>query len=156
NHLPLPGGPGSGLTRARRGGEDGSKEGLAELRGTLQIGEAARIAERLRGPVGSDVRQQDGGLGGQGAPLVPDVDHLLLSSPAKSRAVQNIGGIGNVTYLRAGAPSGEVVAFDTGPGNALIDAAARLLTAGEQACDLDGRLAASAPVDGALLSELLA
>jgi anhydro-N-acetylmuramic acid kinase len=125
-------------------------------RGTLQLGEAARIAERLRRPVVCDFRQQDLALGGQGAPLVPFVDHLLLSDPAESRAVQNLGGIGNVTYLRAGGALKEVIAFDTGPGNALMDAAAVLVTGGRETCDRDGRVAASAPVDAAFLQELLA
>jgi anhydro-N-acetylmuramic acid kinase len=124
-------------------------------RGTLQIGEAARIAERLRVPVVCDFRQQDFALGGQGAPLVPYLDYLLFSEATENRAVQNLGGIGNVTYLRAGGSAAEVIAFDTGPSNALIDAAARLVTDGRLSCDLDGRLAASAPVDAAFLAELL-
>jgi anhydro-N-acetylmuramic acid kinase len=126
------------------------------VRGTLQLGEAAIIAERLGVPVVSDFRQQDLALGGQGAPLVPYVDHLLFADAGESRAVQNIGGIGNVTYLRAGASRDELLAFDTGPGNALIDAAAARCSDGTLTCDRDGRLAASAPVDAALLGHLLA
>lgn len=126
-----------------------------QARGTLQIGEAARIAERLRVPVVSDFRQQDFAAGGQGAPLVPFLDYLLFSHPAESRAVQNLGGIGNVTYLPAGGGPGEVIAFDTGPANALIDAAVELVTGGRESMDRDGRLAASAPVDASLLAELL-
>lgn len=128
-----------------------------ERRGaSLQIGEAARITARLGVPVVSDFRQQDLALGGQGAPLVPYVDYLLLTHAVERRAVQNLGGIGNVTYLPAGAPPEAVLAFDTGPGNALIDAAAALVSGGALACDLDGRLAAGAPVDAAWLKELLA
>jgi anhydro-N-acetylmuramic acid kinase len=123
---------------------------------TLQVGEAARIAERLRVPVVSDFRQQDIAAGGQGAPLVPYLDFLLYSDPLESRAVQNIGGIGNVTYLRAGGRLGDVMGFDTGPGNAMIDAAAELVTGGALACDRDGHIAAGAEVDTALLRELLA
>jgi len=134
----------------------GAHPGVSGTRGALQIAEAAVIAERLRVPVVSDFRQQDFALGGQGAPLVPYVDYLLLSDPEESRAVQNLGGIGNVTYLRAGGTQEEIIAFDTGPGNALMDAAAVLLTSGAQVCDWDGRLAASAPVDAALLERLLA
>lgn len=126
------------------------------LHGTLQLGEAARIAERLRVPVVGDFRQQDIALGGQGAPLVPYLDLLLFSHPHKNRAAQNIGGIGNVTYLRTGGGLEDVVAFDTGPGNAWIDAAAVLASEGALQCDLDGRLAASAPVDEELLARLLA
>jgi anhydro-N-acetylmuramic acid kinase len=123
--------------------------------GTLQLGEAARIATRLGVPVVSDFRQQDMALGGQGAPLVPYLDHLLLSDPHRNRAVQNLGGIGNVTYLRAGGTLDDVIAFDTGPANALIDAAAVLVSGGALRCDEDGRLAASAPVDAGLLERLL-
>jgi anhydro-N-acetylmuramic acid kinase len=130
--------------------------GGAAARGTLQIGEAARISERLRVPVVCDFRQQDIALGGQGAPLVPYVDYLLFSSVQENRAVQNLGGIANVTYLRAGGAAEEVIAFDTGPGNALIDAAAHRVTDGKLLCDLDGRLASVAPVDSALLDELMA
>ncbi len=122
---------------------------------TLQIGEGARIAVRLGIPVVCDFRQQDMALGGQGAPLVPYLDHLLLSHPVENRAVQNLGGIGNVTYLPAGAGADAVIAFDTGPGNALIDAATALVTGGQQDFDRDGLLAASAPPDPALLAELL-
>ncbi len=125
-------------------------------RSTLQVGEAARIAERLGAPVISDFRQQDMAAGGQGAPLIPHFDFLLLSDPRKNRAVQNIGGIGNVTYLRAGGTEEEVIAFDTGPGNVWIDAAAAMATNGAHPCDLNGRLAAAAPVDRDLLKLLLA
>ena len=104
----------------------------------------------------SDFRQQDVALGGQGAPLVPYVDFLLFSDPRENRAVQNLGGIGNVSYLRAGGTAADVVAFDTGPGNALIDAAAALVSDGALECDVDGRLARSGAVDSRLLGELLA
>jgi anhydro-N-acetylmuramic acid kinase len=122
---------------------------------TFQIGEAARIAERLCVPVVSDLRQQDLALGGQGAPLVPYVDHLLFSDPEEHRAVQNLGGIGNVTYLRAGGDRSEVVAFDTGPANALIDRAAVLVTQGSRRCDTEGKLAAAGTVDTVLLAQLM-
>ncbi len=122
---------------------------------TLQIGEAARIAARLALPVVSDFRQQDMALGGHGAPLVPLADFLLLTHPTESRAVQNLGGIGNVTYL---APSGtldQVRAFDTGPANCLIDRAAELASGGSLRCDLDGRLAAAGKVDHTVLAALM-
>lgn len=122
---------------------------------TLQLGEAARIAARLRVPVVSDFRQQDIALGGQGAPLVPYVDHLLFSSSDENRAVQNLGGIGNVTYLAAGAGPEAIIAFDTGPANTWIDIGASLVTDGAQSYDVDGRLAASAPVDLAVLQLLM-
>lgn len=130
--------------------------GGVSVRSTLQLGEAARIAERLRVPVVSDLRQQDIAAGGQGAPLVPYLDHLLFAHPTESRAIQNLGGIGNVSYIPAGGSADQVVAFDTGPANALIDEAVLLLTGGAQACDLDGKLAAAAPVDAGLLARLMA
>jgi len=123
---------------------------------TLQIGEASRIAERLQMPVVSDFRQQDLALGGQGAPLVPYLDFLLFADPQENRAVQNLGGIGNVTYLQAGGSLDQVVAFDTGPANALMDRAAELLSGGALTCDQDGVLASGVPVDDALLRSLLA
>lgn len=125
------------------------------LPATLQLGEAARIAERLGVPVVCDFRQQDLALGGQGAPLVPYLDYLLFADVAENRAVQNLGGIGNVTYLRAGGSLEQVMAFDTGPANALLDRAAELLTDGAQSYDRDGALAAGAPVDEALLGRLM-
>lgn len=129
--------------------------GAAGVRGTLQIGETARIAERFGVPVVGDFRQQDVALGGQGAPLVPYFDYLLLSHPTENRAVQNLGGIGNVTFLKAGGRADEVIAFDTGPANALIDAAVELVTNGAQQYDGDGRMADTASVDPVLLAELL-
>lgn len=129
--------------------------GYKGIRGTLQIGEAARIAERLGVPVVSDLRQQDFALGGQGAPLVPYFDFLLLADPNENRAVQNLGGIGNVTFLRAGGTPADVTAFDTGPANALIDRAATLLSGGALSYDVDGKLAAVAPSDPVLLASLM-
>jgi anhydro-N-acetylmuramic acid kinase len=130
--------------------------GALAVPGTLQLGEGARIAERLRVPVVCDFRQQDLASGGQGAPLTPFADHLLYTHPHESRAIQNLGGIGNVTFLPAGASREEVIAFDTGPGNAIMDAAAALATSGAQQYDRDGVLAASATPDPALVSGLLA
>jgi anhydro-N-acetylmuramic acid kinase len=95
---------------------------------TLQIGEAAVIAARLGAPVMADFRVADMAVGGQGAPLAPYLDWAIFSDPALNRCVQNIGGIGNVTWLPAGGAVGDVIAFDTGPGNMLIEALVDLLT----------------------------
>jgi anhydro-N-acetylmuramic acid kinase len=91
-------------------------------RATWQMGEAAVIAERLRVPVVSDFRPADLAAGGQGAPLVPMLDYALFRSAKVSRVLQNLGGIGNLTAIPAGASVDAVMAFDTGPGNMVIDA----------------------------------
>ena len=122
---------------------------------TLQLGDAATIAERTGRPVVSDFRTRDVAAGGQGAPLVPWVDQLLFAVPDRARALQNLGGIGNVTRVPPRGSGEAVWAFDTGPANALIDAAVELATGGRHRYDRDGRLAARGRVDGALLAELL-
>jgi anhydro-N-acetylmuramic acid kinase len=122
---------------------------------TLQLGDVATIAERTGCPVVSDFRSRDMAAGGHGAPLVPWVDQALFSIPQHARALQNLGGIGNVSWVPARESDEGVFAFDTGPANALIDAAVHLATGGRMAYDEDGRLAARGEVDQALLSELL-
>ncbi|MBQ7491309.1 MAG: anhydro-N-acetylmuramic acid kinase [Clostridia bacterium] len=122
---------------------------------TLQLGSPAVIAQRTGILVVSDFRARDMAAGGQGAPLVPFVDALLLTHPEKSRAVQNLGGIGNVTYLPAGRPE-EAFGFDTGPANMLLDRAAEVLTGGRLRCDLDGKLALSGRVRWALVEKWMA
>jgi anhydro-N-acetylmuramic acid kinase len=127
---------------------------------TLQIGEPAVIAERTGLPVVADFRVADVAAGGHGAPLVPYFDLVVFRHPTRTRAVQNIGGIGNVTYLPAGVdptaagPRG-VLAFDTGPGNMVIDEAVRVLTGGARTFDRDGAMAAAGRVDEAWLAALL-
>jgi anhydro-N-acetylmuramic acid kinase len=91
------------------------------VRSTWQMGEAAVLAERLRCPVVSDMRPADLAAGGQGAPLVPMLDYCLFRSARVSRVLQNLGGIGNLTALPAGCSEEQVLAFDTGPGNMVID-----------------------------------
>lgn len=92
-----------------------------DVRCTWQIGEASVIAERLRLPVVSDFRPADLAAGGQGAPLVPMLDYAMFRAQKANRVLQNLGGIGNMTAIPAGASVDQVMAFDTGPGNMVID-----------------------------------
>jgi anhydro-N-acetylmuramic acid kinase len=124
-------------------------------RNTLQIGEAAVIAERTGIPVVSNFRARDIAAGGQGAPLVPYVDYLLFRHPRRARIALNIGGIANITVIPPRAKPEEVVAFDTGPGNMVIDALAKEATGGRQNCDRGGRIAARGTVDRKLLADLM-
>ncbi|MCS7224754.1 MAG: anhydro-N-acetylmuramic acid kinase [Armatimonadetes bacterium] len=129
------------------------KTPLQNTGATLQIGDPAVIAVRTGIPVVSHFRQKDMALGGDGAPLVPLLDHLLFHHPEKSRIVLNIGGIANVTVLPAN--SDEVYAFDTGPGNSLIDIAISELTRGRLTHDRNGRWAFRGRVCEPFLRDLL-
>lgn len=122
---------------------------------TLQLGDAAVIAARTGICVVSDFRQADVALGGQGAPLVPWTDYILLRHPRCARAIQNIGGIANVTYLPAGGRPEDVLAFDTGPGNMIVDELVRRATRGRQRFDRCGRRAARGQIDERLLQQWL-
>jgi anhydro-N-acetylmuramic acid kinase len=128
---------------------------LPDERATLQIGEPCVIAERTGVTTVAEFRYRDMAAGGQGAPLVPYVDYLLLRRPTKNRIIHNIGGIANLTLLRAGATLDDVLAFDSGPGNMIIDECVRVLTHGTQEFDEGGRLAAQGKVDEAWLTTLM-
>jgi anhydro-N-acetylmuramic acid kinase len=122
---------------------------------TLQLGCAATIAERTGIQVVSDFRTRDVAAAGEGAPLVPWVDRLLFSHPTRRRVLQNIGGMANLTWLPARGSTDTALAFDTGPGNALMDAAIELATDGQRAYDAGGEYADAGELDEALLAELL-
>ncbi len=123
---------------------------------TLQIGEPSVIAARTGVTTVGDFRVADMAAGGQGAPLAPYFDWAVLTHPTRGRCVQNIGGIGNVTWLPPRGETADVRAFDTGPGNILIDGLVSLLSGGRETFDRDGALAAAGTPDDALLLDLLA
>jgi len=120
-------------------------------RSTFAIGQSAVIAERTGIMTVGDLRVRDVAAGGHGAPLIAYADWVLLRDEKLGRCVQNIGGIGNVTYLPPGARPEDVIAFDTGPGNMVIDALAEVATGGRLNYDRDGALAAK----GRVLPDLL-
>jgi anhydro-N-acetylmuramic acid kinase len=123
---------------------------------TLQIGQPDVIAARVGVPVVADFRTRDMAYGGQGAPLVPLVDWLLLRSDTEARAALNLGGMANLTVLPAGCAPDALRAFDTGPANALIDLAVQEGTGGVQPYDRDGARADAGAVHPPLLEWLLA
>lgn len=120
---------------------------------TWQTGEGAVIAARVGAPVVSDFRPADMAVGGKGAPLVALLDFFLYRDPRVGRVVQNIGGIANLTAIPAGASAQQVTAFDSGPGNMVIDAATERLF--HKPYDRDGRIAASGAVLPRVLAEFL-
>lgn len=125
------------------------------VRCTLQIGEAAVIAQRTGITTVSDFRPRDMAAGGQGAPLVPFADYVLFRNKKKNRAIQNIGGIANVTFLPAGCLREDIIAFDTGPGNMIIDGIVSLATEDKEKFDLDGKMAGKGEVDKEMLNNML-
>lgn len=127
-----------------------------KIASTMQIGEAAVIAERIGVPVVSDFRPRDIAAGGNGAPLVPYVDYILFRHTRRGRVALNIGGIANITAIPPKAKPKQVIAFDTGPGNMVIDALVAQATGGRRTYDRDGRMAARGRLNQALLDELLA
>lgn len=124
-----------------------------QVSSTLQIGESSVIAEETKATVVSDFRTRDMAVGGQGAPIVPYSEFVLYRDTDRTRLLQNIGGIGNVTVIPKGAQMTDVIAFDTGPGNMIIDELCRYFY--QQAYDNDGVHAGKGKVHPGLLRELM-
>jgi len=127
-----------------------------QVASTLQIGEAAVVAERTRMWVVSNFRERDIAAGGKGAPLVPAVDYLLFRHRRVGRVALNIGGIANITVLPPGVKREDVIAFDTGPGSMVMDALVSHLTKGRERFDRGGRMARRGKVHAKLLDSMLA
>ena len=125
------------------------------VRGTLQLGEASVLCEGLGCPVVSDFRVRDMAAGGQAAPLVPYAEYLLYRRQDQTVGLQNIGGIGNLTVLPKGGTPEDTFAFDTGPGNMVMDQVVSRITGGKLRYDDGGRLAAQGQCHAALLQWLL-
>lgn len=122
---------------------------------TLQIGDISVIAKRTGKPVVGDYRTADMAVGGQGAPLVPYADFILFRDGTKGRILQNIGGIGNCAAIPAGGLPEQIVAFDTGPGNMLIDQAVHTLSGGARSYDAGGEWARRGRPDEAVVAEMM-
>ncbi|MCC6540078.1 MAG: anhydro-N-acetylmuramic acid kinase [Bryobacterales bacterium] len=125
------------------------------VKSTLQIGDGSVLAELTGVPVVSDLRTRDMAAGGQGAPLVPYFDYAYFRHPKRSRVAVNIGGIANLTYIAPGARPEDVVAFDTGPGNMVMDQLVTAHTQGQATFDAGGRIASRGKGDLALVEKLL-
>jgi anhydro-N-acetylmuramic acid kinase len=129
------------------------RSGASKQRGsTLQIGEPCVIAERTGITTVADFRPRDMAAGGQGAPLVPYADWFVFRDRKADRVLLNIGGIANITWLPAGGALNEIIAFDTGPGNMILDRLVWRLTAGGKSFDAGGRLAKVGKTDERLLA----
>ncbi|MHC4708603.1 MAG: anhydro-N-acetylmuramic acid kinase [Planctomycetota bacterium] len=122
---------------------------------TMQIGEASVIAQRTGVTTVSDFRPSDIAVGGEGAPLVPYADFFLFGRDRVCRAIQNIGGIANVTYLPGNGKIEDVVAFDTGPGNMVIDEIVRRMSESREGFDRNGEVAGNNQVHQDLFGELM-
>ncbi|MEK5060840.1 anhydro-N-acetylmuramic acid kinase [Paenibacillus sp. FSL H7-0326] len=129
--------------------------GRSLARSTLQLGDLSVIAARTGRPVVGDFRPADMAAGGQGAPLVPYGDLILFGDPQRGRILQNIGGIGNCTILPAACTADQVTAYDTGPGNMIIDQVVLELSGGKLAYDENGKWAAEGTPDQAWVSEMM-
>jgi anhydro-N-acetylmuramic acid kinase len=127
-----------------------------EVRSTLQIGEPSVIAQETGVTTVADFRTRDIAAGGEGAPLVPYADFILFGREGASRVIQNIGGISNVTFLPENGGIDEIIAFDNGPGNMIIDRFAEIMTDGKLKYDKDGELASKGKLNQDLLERLCA
>lgn len=125
------------------------------IRATLQIGEASTLVERIGAITVSDFRVRDMAAGGLAAPLVPYTEYILYSDPERNMGLQNIGGIGNITVIPKKAKLEELTAFDTGPGNMVMDNVIYRLTKGEMSYDVGGKMAAKGTPNEILLAELM-
>jgi anhydro-N-acetylmuramic acid kinase len=132
-----------------------SNEDGYDIRYTVQIGEGAVISARTGIPCVSDFRVADMAAGGQGAPLVPFTEYLLYSDEGKNVLLQNIGGIGNITIIPAGKNIWEISAFDTGPGNMIIDGLVQKTSKGRLLYDPGGEIAKKGTVNDSLLKRLI-
>ena len=130
--------------------------GVGAVRSTLQIGEPAVIAERTGITTIANFRPRDIAAGGQGAPLTPAAHALLLKHARRARLIVNLGGISNVTYVPRGGRWDDVLAFDTGPANMVLDSLVNRTTNGRLGMDRDGKWALKGRVDDRLLAKLLA
>ncbi|MHC4241515.1 MAG: anhydro-N-acetylmuramic acid kinase [Planctomycetota bacterium] len=133
----------------------GKRYSKKTIRSTLQIGEPSVITQRTGITTVADFRPRDMAAGGEGAPLVPYADYILFGRNKSSRAVQNIGGIANVTFLPRGCKQDDIVAFDTGPGNMVIDGITRIISGNRLRFDSGGKIAARGTVNERLLDEML-
>jgi len=143
-------------SEARGNNFKGETWDLPHIRSTLQIGEPSVIAQETGVTTVADFRPRDMAAGGQGAPLVPYVDFILFRDKERGRALQNIGGIANVTILPKNCGINGVIAFDTGPGNMIIDRVTEFVTNNTQHFDEGGKLAERGRIHDSLLAALLA
>ena len=141
--------------RQRNAVASATLRGPERVASTLQIGEPAVIAERTGITTVADFRPADMAAGGQGAPLVPFVDYLLYCDERRGRVALNLGGIANVTVIPRAARPDQVFAFDTGPGNMVIDALVRHFSRGKQTFDRDARISRKGRFLPRLVNELL-